>query len=210
MTASPSAPLLMSVTSAGTAPCLDVGTRFLFFTGKGGVGKTTVASATALRLVEAHRRVLIVSTEPASNLDDVFAMRAGAEPTAVPGAPGLWVMNLDPVAAAAVYRERVVSPYRGVLPESAVRSMEEQLSGSITAAGRAGQHAFARVRNLNPHAVALVVSFLLAYNARSEGGPPAGIWPIQLGAAGTDKAEQVIMRNRPWAREATVHAVERF
>ncbi len=113
-------------------PWLAVATRFLFFTGKGGVGKTTVASATALRLAESGRRVLIVSTDPASNLDDVFAMTASATPTNVPGATGLWVANLDPVAAAAAYREQLVGPYRGVLPDAAIRSMEEQLSGACT------------------------------------------------------------------------------
>lgn len=106
--------------------------RFLFFTGKGGVGKTTIASATALRMAEAGRRVLVVSTDPASNLDDVFGTEAGAEPTGVPGVPGLSLMNLDPEAAAAAYRDRVVGPYRGVLPEESVRSMEEQLSGACT------------------------------------------------------------------------------
>ncbi len=108
------------------------GSRFLFFTGKGGVGKTTIASATALRMAEAGRRVLVVSTDPASNLDDVFGTEAGAEPTGVPGVPGLSLMNLDPEAAAAAYRDRVVGPYRGVLPEESVRSMEEQLSGACT------------------------------------------------------------------------------
>lgn len=106
--------------------------RHLFFTGKGGVGKTTVASATALQLADAGRRTLIVSTDPASNLDDVFAMRAGTTPTPVPSVDGLWIMNLDPEAAAAAYRERMVGPYRGVLPASAIRSMEEQLSGACT------------------------------------------------------------------------------
>lgn len=115
-----------------TAAWIDTPTRHLFFTGKGGVGKTTVASATALRLAEAGRRTLIVSTDPASNLDDVFAMRAGSAPTLVPGVPALSIMNLDPEAAAAAYRERVVGPYRGVLPATAVRSMEEQLSGACT------------------------------------------------------------------------------
>ncbi len=113
-------------------PWLETATRFLFFTGKGGVGKTTVASATALRLAESGRRVLIVSTDPASNLDDVFAMAASATPTEVPGATGLWVANLDPVAAAAAYREQLVGPYRGMLPDAAIRSMEEQLSGACT------------------------------------------------------------------------------
>jgi arsenite-transporting ATPase len=107
-------------------------TRHLFFTGKGGVGKTTVASATALRLAESGARTLIVSTDPASNLDDVFAMRAGTTPTPVPGVDPLWIMNLDPEAAAAGYRERMVGPYRGVLPDAAIRSMEEQLSGACT------------------------------------------------------------------------------
>lgn len=108
------------------------GTPFLFFTGKGGVGKTTVASAASLALAEAGERVLLLSTDPASNLDDVFGVRAGQEPTPVPGVPNLHLMNLDPEAAAEAYKERVVGPYRGVLPESALRSMEEQLSGACT------------------------------------------------------------------------------
>ncbi len=113
-------------------PWLPVATRFLFFTGKGGVGKTTIASATALHLADGGRRTLIVSTDPASNLDDVFGIRAGVTPTEVPGAPLLRVMNIDPVAAAAAYRERMVAPYRGVLPDSAIRGMEEQFSGACT------------------------------------------------------------------------------
>jgi len=107
-------------------------TRFLFFTGKGGVGKTTIASTVAVRLAEVGKRVLVVSTDPASNLDDVFALTAGAQVMPVPDVPGLFVMNLDPEAAAASYRERVIAPYRGVLPASAIRSMEEQLSGACT------------------------------------------------------------------------------
>lgn len=106
--------------------------RFLFFTGKGGVGKTTTASALALRMAEDGKKVLVVSTDPASNLDDVFEMEAGEEPTTVPDVPKLSIMNIDPEEAAAAYRETVVGPYRGVLPESAVASMEEQLSGACT------------------------------------------------------------------------------
>ena len=107
-------------------------TRFLFFTGKGGVGKTTIASASALHLAEQGLRTVIVSTDPASNLDDVFGMRAESVPTPVPGVPSLWIMNIDPVAAAAAYRERMVAPYRGVLPETALKGMEEQFSGACT------------------------------------------------------------------------------
>jgi arsenite-transporting ATPase len=108
------------------------GTRYLFFTGKGGVGKTTTASAVAVALADAGKRTLLISTDPASNLDDVFGIEAGSEPTAVADVGGLFVANLDPEAAAAAFKERAVGPYRGVLPESAVRNMEEQLSGACT------------------------------------------------------------------------------
>ncbi len=122
-------------------PCPDAGwlvlltesaPRFLFFTGKGGVGKTSVSSATALALAETGRRVLLVSTDPASNLDEVLGLALSGQPTPVPGAPGLSAMNVDPEEAARAYRERVVGPYRGVLPEAAIRSIEEQLSGACT------------------------------------------------------------------------------
>ncbi len=107
-------------------------TRFLFFTGKGGVGKTSLSCAIALKLAEAGKRVLLVSTDPASNLDEVLETALTSTPTAVAGAPGLQAININPVAAAAAYRERLIGPMRGVLPESALQSMEEQLSGSCT------------------------------------------------------------------------------
>ena len=107
-------------------------TRFLFFTGKGGVGKTSLSCATALQLVGAGRRVLLVSTDPASNLDEVLETPLSSRPTPLAGAPGLSAVNIDPVAAAAAYRERLIGPVRGLLPVAALRSMEEQLSGSCT------------------------------------------------------------------------------
>ncbi len=107
-------------------------TRYLFFTGKGGVGKTSVACATAVGLADAGKRVLLVSTDPASNLDEVLGTELGTRPTAVRGVPGLCALNLDPEAAAKAYRDRVVGPYRSQLPAAAVASMEEQLSGACT------------------------------------------------------------------------------
>jgi arsenite-transporting ATPase len=107
-------------------------TRNLFFTGKGGVGKTSVASATALGLAESGKRVLLVSTDPASNLGEVFQVELGMTPTPVPGVANLSAMNIDPEAAAHAYRERMVGPYRGVLLDASVRSMEEQFSGACT------------------------------------------------------------------------------
>jgi arsenite-transporting ATPase len=107
-------------------------TRFLFFTGKGGVGKTSLSCATALKFAEAGKRVLLVSTDPASNLDEVLETKLTNQPTPIKGAPGLDAMNINPVEAAATYRERLIGPMRGLLPEAALRSMEEQLSGSCT------------------------------------------------------------------------------
>lgn len=111
---------------------LDQPTRNLFFTGKGGVGKTSVACATAVRLADAGKKVLLVSTDPASNLDEVLGTILGNHPTAIPAIPTLFAMNLDPEKSAAEYRERMVGPYRGLLPEAAIKSMEEQFSGSCT------------------------------------------------------------------------------
>ncbi len=111
---------------------LNQPTRNLFFTGKGGVGKTSVACATAVRLADSGKKVLLVSTDPASNLDEVLGVVLGNHPTAIPAISTLFAMNLDPEKSAAEYRERMVGPYRGLLPEAAVKSMEEQFSGSCT------------------------------------------------------------------------------
>ncbi len=109
-----------------------VTTRHVFFTGKGGVGKTSLSCATGLDLSEAGKRVLIVSTDPASNLDEVLGTRLSSLPAAIEGVPGLYALNIDPEAAARDYKERVVGPYRGVLPAAAIASMEEQFSGACT------------------------------------------------------------------------------
>jgi len=107
-------------------------TRNLFFTGKGGVGKTSMACATAVQLADKGLRVLLVSTDPASNLDEVLQTSLQNTPTPIATVPNLFGMNIDPEAAAAEYRERMVGPYRGTLPEAAIKSMEEQFSGSCT------------------------------------------------------------------------------
>lgn len=109
-----------------------VTTRHLFFTGKGGVGKTSLACATALRLTEEGKTVLLVSTDPASNLDEVLETPLSGQPTPISQVPNLHALNIDPELVAAAYRERMVSPYRGVLPDAAIRSMEEQFSGGCT------------------------------------------------------------------------------
>ena len=111
---------------------IETPTRVLFFTGKGGMGKTTLACATAVALVARGLRVLIVSTDPASNLDEVLGTSLGEHPRPVAGIAGLDASNIDPEAAAREYRERAVGPYRGLLPDSALSSMEESLSGACT------------------------------------------------------------------------------
>lgn len=107
-------------------------TKYLFFTGKGGVGKTSVACATAVSFADKGKSVLLISTDPASNLQDVFQTQLDGKGVAIPDVPGLVVANLDPVQAAAEYRESVVAPYRDKLPDSVIKNMEEQLSGSCT------------------------------------------------------------------------------
>jgi arsenite-transporting ATPase len=107
-------------------------TKYLFFTGKGGVGKTSTACATAVTLADSGNKVLLISTDPASNLQDVFSTELTNKGKPIKEVPNLVVANLDPIQAAYEYKESVISPYRGKLPESVIKNMEEQLSGSCT------------------------------------------------------------------------------
>lgn len=113
-------------------PSTENYTKYIFFTGKGGVGKTSIACATAVNLADSGKKVLLISTDPASNLQDVFNMDLDNKGTQIKEVPNLTVVNLDPEQAAAEYRESVITPFRGKLPESVIANMEEQLSGSCT------------------------------------------------------------------------------
>lgn len=106
--------------------------RFLFFTGKGGVGKTSVASAAAVTLAETGAKVLLVSTDPASNVSQVLGVEIGNAITPIPGVPGLSALEIDPEQAAEAYRERIIAPVRGLLPDPEIAAITEQLSGSCT------------------------------------------------------------------------------
>jgi arsenite/tail-anchored protein-transporting ATPase len=106
--------------------------KFVFLTGKGGVGKTSLACATAVSLADAGRAVLLVSTDPASNVGQVFDTEIGNRITSIASVPRLEALEIDPEAAAAEYRELIVGPMRGVLPEKALKGVEEQLSGACT------------------------------------------------------------------------------
>lgn len=107
-------------------------TKYLFFTGKGGVGKTSVACATAVNFADSGKKVLLISTDPASNLQDVFKTELTNKGTPIKGLENLVVANLDPIKSAEEYREGVIAPYRGKMPEVVIKNMEEQLSGSCT------------------------------------------------------------------------------
>jgi arsenite-transporting ATPase len=107
-------------------------TKYLFFTGKGGVGKTSTACAVALSLADEGKKIMLVSTDPASNLQDVFNTKLNNKGVPIEEVPSLVVANFEPEAAAAEYRESVIGPFRGKLPQVAIDNMEEQLSGSCT------------------------------------------------------------------------------
>jgi anion-transporting ArsA/GET3 family ATPase len=109
---------------------LTTAPRHLFFTGKGGVGKTSLACASAVLLADKGRRVLLVSTDPASNLDAVLGTKLANSPTPVAGVLNLQAMNIDPEEATREYRERTVGPYRSVLPPQELKLLEERLSGT--------------------------------------------------------------------------------
>ena len=111
---------------------LDQLPNFLFFTGKGGVGKTSLACATAVQLADTGKRVLLVSTDPASNVGQVFGIAIGNKITPFESVPRLSGLEIDPQAAAQIYRDKIVGPVRGVLPENVVKGIEEQLSGACT------------------------------------------------------------------------------
>jgi len=114
------------------AKFLEQAPRFLFFTGKGGVGKTSIACASAIQLAESAKRVLLVSTDPASNVGQVFGISIGNTITQIPAVPNLAALEIDPQAAAQLYRDRIVGPVRGILPDAVVQGIEEQLSGACT------------------------------------------------------------------------------
>lgn len=105
-------------------------TRFLFFTGKGGVGKTSISTATAINLADAGKRVLLVSTDAASNLDEMLNVTLSNHPVAVPGVKGLELINIDPDDAAQAYRQRVIDQMDAAATEQEKGTVREQLSGA--------------------------------------------------------------------------------
>lgn len=121
------------MTTMTTMTWHEQATKYLFFTGKGGVGKTSLACATAVKLADDGKRVLLVSTDPASNLAHVFeADISDQAPTPIALVPGLDALNIDPEAAAQAYRDRIIEPVRSALPAKVLQRMEEELSGACT------------------------------------------------------------------------------
>lgn len=105
-------------------------TRYLFFTGKGGVGKTSLSTATAIALADAGRRVLLVSTDAASNLDEMLGVPLSNCPVDVPGVRGLQMLNIDPDTAAEAYRQRVLAQLEAGASDEERSTVREQLSGA--------------------------------------------------------------------------------
>lgn len=108
-------------------------TQFIFFSGKGGVGKTSMACATAVRHADAGKRTLIITTDPAANLADVFEQPIGHHMTPLTGIANLWAMEIDPDSATEEYKERALAPLRDIFPAPMVEVINEQMSGPCTA-----------------------------------------------------------------------------
>lgn len=108
-------------------------TRFYFYSGKGGVGKTTMAAASAVYYVDSGKRILIITTDPASNLADVFEQPIGYSIVPIKGVHNLFAMELDPDKATAEYRERTIAPLKGLIPDESLAVVEEQLNSPCTA-----------------------------------------------------------------------------
>lgn len=115
-----------------TLKLLDQPTRYMFFTGKGGVGKTSVSTAVSLALAEAGKKVLLVSTDAASNLDEMLGVELSNQPVAVPHVPGMFVLNIDPGTAAIDYRARVIEQMGDHARDEDIALVREQLSGACT------------------------------------------------------------------------------
>jgi len=115
-----------------TLKLLDQPTRYMFFTGKGGVGKTSVSTAVSLALAEAGKKVLLVSTDAASNLDEMLGVELSNQPVAVPHVPGMFVLNIDPGTAAIDYRARVIEQMGDQARDEDIALVREQLSGACT------------------------------------------------------------------------------
>ncbi len=107
-------------------------TQYLFFSGKGGVGKTTMACATAVQEADAGRKTLIVTTDPASNLADTFEQPIGHQVVPIAGVPNLFAMEIDPDKATEEYRDRILGPFRAVMPEDVTKVLEEQFRSPCT------------------------------------------------------------------------------
>ncbi|KAA6180623.1 arsenical pump-driving ATPase [Pseudomonas veronii] len=115
-----------------TIKLLDQPTKYMFFTGKGGVGKTSVSTAVSIALADAGKQVLLVSTDAASNLDEMLGVELSNQPVAVSEVPGMFVLNIDPEAAAIDYRARVVEQMGSQASDQDIALVREQLSGACT------------------------------------------------------------------------------
>ncbi len=107
--------------------------QILFFGGKGGVGKTTVSAACALRMADEGRRVLLVSTDPAHNLGHLFDRQIGPDPVRL--APGLDGLELDPERTVNEHLKEVGSALRRLMPPGLSGEVDKHIELSRDAPG---------------------------------------------------------------------------
>ena len=107
-------------------------TKFIFFSGKGGVGKTSMACTTAVHYADDGKKTLIVTTDPAANLSDVFEQNIGHQVTKIEGLDNLYAMEIDPDKASEEYKARSLEPMRDLFDDEMLKIADEQLSGPCT------------------------------------------------------------------------------
>ncbi len=154
-------------------------TKYMFYSGKGGVGKTSMACVTAVRLADEGKRTLIVTTDPASNLADVFEQKIGHEVTPIADVKNLWAMEIDPDVATTEYIDKAMAPIRAAFPPQIVQVMEEQMSGPCTAEVAA----FDRFTDFLETEKRAKKNLILSFSIPRPPGIPSGFWSFLLNGA---------------------------
>lgn len=106
--------------------------RTIFFAGKGGVGKTSIAAATALWVAEQGYKTLLLTTDPAAHLGQIFGAKVTDKPAKMRGEQHLWITHVDAEKATQDYKEKILAEARGKYDKERLLAIEEELNSPCT------------------------------------------------------------------------------